>query len=315
MIDKKTKNKKYVNELFKKNKWIFFLVILFLLIVYNNLNLMPKREMIHFYSVTVSGTEIIYNKTIQKIATPLFYQGNTNSAVLLLHGFGGTPYELKEMAEYLAKNNITVYVPLLAGHGTNLNDLKKITWHDDYAEVEQAVKILNLNYSQVYVGGLCNGGLLALEFASKNEVAGVISLSAPIFFSSKLVDMLSNNFVFSIIRIFTPYLRRIEYGVTRDPIAAKSLPSYDRFPVNSLITANELTKKIRVDIRNISSPVLIIQSTFDNRAAPYSARFIYDNVLSNQKKLVWLNNSGHVITIDYDKQLVFEESLNFVKDS
>ncbi len=59
----------------------------------------------------------------------IFMKGN-GDAVLLIHGLGGNPVEMKYIAEYLNNEGFTVSVPCLAGHGKTYNDLKKSSWKD-----------------------------------------------------------------------------------------------------------------------------------------------------------------------------------------
>src|SRR5690606_34792468 len=46
------------------------------------------------------------------------------TAVLLCHGFTGSPQSLRPWAEHLAGRGLTVSLPLLPGHGTRWEDLR-----------------------------------------------------------------------------------------------------------------------------------------------------------------------------------------------
>ncbi len=74
-----------------------------------------------------------------------FIMGNENdkAGILLLHGFTASPWEVKELAEYLNKDNITVYGTLLAGHGTSPRDLKKTKWEDWYKSSGEGLLLLS----------------------------------------------------------------------------------------------------------------------------------------------------------------------------
>ena len=43
--------------------------------------------------------------------------------VLLIHGFPGSPVEMRLIGEYLNEREMTVLAPLLPGHGTTPEDL------------------------------------------------------------------------------------------------------------------------------------------------------------------------------------------------
>ena len=54
-------------------------------------------------------------------AFPFFRKGG-DKAVLIIHGYLGSPYDVKYLAEKLSQNGYTVSVPLLPGHGTCKED-------------------------------------------------------------------------------------------------------------------------------------------------------------------------------------------------
>jgi len=298
----------------KKKKTLKILTIVLLIYVifflYNNINLGPKRTYIFYESLNVKENTIEYNDYIVEKAKPIFIDKGDN-AVLLLHGMGGSPFEMSEMAEFLADKNITVFIPLMKSHGRTYKDMGGMDAEELYEESLEYVNILKQNYDEVYVGGLSTGGSLALKLAENEDLEGVIPLAAPITYGADFLKG-STIYFFRVMKVLTPSLRRIIYGLARDPIVHETLPSFDRLPVRILIEGELLKKEVMNNLDKIEEPILILQSRFDNRAAPSSAQYIYDNVNSEDKTLLYLNNSGHVITMDYDKELVFEEIYDFI---
>jgi carboxylesterase len=47
---------------------------------------------------------------------------------------------------------------------------------------------------------------------------------------------------------------------------------------------------------------------------PPNAPFILDNIGATDKRLVWLDNSYHVATLDNDKELIASETLKFIQN-
>jgi carboxylesterase len=45
---------------------------------------------------------------------------------------------------------------------------------------------------------------------------------------------------------------------------------------------------------------------------PVNAEYILNRLGSEQKRILWLENSYHVATLDNDKDLILQESLNFI---
>ena len=95
--------------------------------------------------------------------------------VLLIHGLGGTPVELRFIAQGLARAGYTVYCCQLAGHCGTPEELRRSTWHEWYASVEAAHDKLKEHCDVILAGGLSMGGILALHLA-QNRPEGVHGL-------------------------------------------------------------------------------------------------------------------------------------------
>ena len=100
--------------------------------------------------------------------------------VLLIHGLGGTPVELRFIAQGLARAGCTVYCCQLAGHCGTPEELRRSTWHEWYASVEAAHDKLKEQCDVILAGGLSMGAILALYLAQNRpeSVQGLL-LYAP----------------------------------------------------------------------------------------------------------------------------------------
>src|SRR5215467_2853811 len=88
-----------------------------------------------------------------------------SQGVLLIHGLGGTPVEMRYVAQGLARAGYTVHVPQLAGHCATAEDLWATTWQHWYESVEEEHYRLRECCSTIVVGGLSMGAILALHHA------------------------------------------------------------------------------------------------------------------------------------------------------
>src|SRR5262245_27456874 len=104
---------------------------------------------------------------------------DARAGVLLVHGFTGTPFEMRLVGEALARRGLQVLAPLLAGHAGTTEDLRKTGWRDWLASVEQGFDALRARTERVAVCGLSLGGLLTLELARRrgSQVAAIAVLS------------------------------------------------------------------------------------------------------------------------------------------
>ncbi len=82
--------------------------------------------------------------------------------VLLIHGLGGTPTELRFIAQGLARAGRTVLCCQLAGHCSTPEELRRSAWREWYASVAQAHDRLREHCDIVLAGGLSMGAILAL---------------------------------------------------------------------------------------------------------------------------------------------------------
>jgi carboxylesterase len=88
--------------------------------------------------------------------------------------------------------------------------------------------------------------------------------------------------------------------------------AYDKFSTNAAHELKKLADKVRPDLGRISMPIRIFHGREDHVIPTENATYIFDHVSSSDKKLIWLENSYHVATIDYDKELIFGESYDFM---
>ncbi len=106
--------------------------------------------------------------------SPFFLEGGS-IGVLLIHGFTGSPPEMRLVGDYLHQRGFTVSGPLLPGHGTTVEDMNRCQWTDWTNHVEKALADLQARCETVFVGGLSMGSLLTLYLAAHHpELHGAI---------------------------------------------------------------------------------------------------------------------------------------------
>src|SRR5256714_10666613 len=109
-----------------------------------------------------------------------FFEGG-QPGCLLLHGFTGTPQNVRPLADYLARRGLTVSVPGIAGHGTSVEDLDDTGPDDWLATAEKAMADLRQSCQHIVVGGISLGGTYALELARRHQdLLGIIVMAAPV---------------------------------------------------------------------------------------------------------------------------------------
>lgn len=233
-------------------------------------------------------------------------EGTNKKAVLLIHGYTGTPDEMRPLGDYLNNLGYTVRCERLPGHGTNVEDLKMTTATDWFATVSAACKELLEEYEDVYVCGLSMGGLLAIKTAATFPVKKAAFLATPIFLPDKRIKF------YPILKYFIKELpkRKKNYGHMM-----KYNHSYDVMPTKPLGSLFSLMNDVKNKfVKQVKVPAIVFQSTIEHTVVPKSAQYIYDNLGSAKKELHWLHHSGHLITLDKERMQVFAEIERFFQE-
>jgi len=244
-----------------------------------------------------------------KTTEPFFFPGN-ETGCLLIHGFTGAPTEMRPLGDYLAERGYTVLGIRLAGHGTKIEDMNRVTWEDWSNSVLDGWHILRPITKRVFIIGLSMGAVLSLYHASFLPVAGVVSMSAPYDLEPdprlKFLPLYSR---------FIPFTSKGESD-WQDPDADEDHFSYDMYPTKALVQLTHLLAAARASLPQISAPTLLIHSRKDFSVPLHNMERIAQSLGAGKeqpRKLI-LENSGHVVTRDLDKDRVFAAIHDFIQD-
>ncbi len=237
-----------------------------------------------------------------------FYLEGGQVGVMLIHGFTGSPPEMRLIADYLNQHSLTVSGPLLPGHGTSIEDLDRRKWQEWTQAIENEFSNLRRNCQVVFVGGLSLGSLLSLHLAAHNEeVAGVMAYSPAIKVSDWRASLIPA------LKYIMPNFPKGEDFVT-DPDALAHNWSYDGLPLHAAHEIMRLSREVRRSLPQVSCPILIVQGALDPAIAPECAQIVNDEVSSKEKEVLILNNSGHLVTIDSEWETVAERTCQFIQE-
>ena len=246
-------------------------------------------------------------------AEPFFFVGEPSKpACLLIHGFTGTPKEMRWMGEFLNRHGYTCLGIRLAGHATNPEDMIRSNWTDWAASVEDGYHLLRGVTDNIFLIGLSMGGILALLMAARLDVLGVIAMSTPY----KLPDDPRLRHVDWIAKMI-PYMPKSD----REPGSGwfdkeswKEHISYPQNPVRSIGQLNQLLAVMRAALREIRVPVLLIHSKDDDYVLPDNIDLIYDDLTNaSDKTKLYLTGSGHVVPRDAARRQAFQAALEFIQ--
>jgi carboxylesterase len=229
---------------------------------------------------------------------------NGQVGALVLHGFGGSPRSLQELAGKLVEAGYSVALPLLTGHGCTPEAMERSAWTDWTADVEEAFSWLRLRTARIFVIGLSMGGTLALWTAERHsDLAGLVTVNALIRHPQEVAMRLLGLIGFP--RWVKPVANDLKCpGVDEG--------AYDRLPSRSTRQLALLLAEVRRDLTRVNCPSLVFSSVVDHVVPPANQRELFGAIGSADKEYVELPNGYHVATMDYEKELVFARTLEFM---
>src|SRR5690349_4325017 len=206
--------------------------------------------------------------------------------VLLLHGFGDTPQTLSLFARHLSKARLSVFVPLLPGHGRSMKAFTSSGADEWIRAAEDAFLDMRRRYRVVSVSGLSMGGALAVIIAARYREIASLVLFAPYLGMARWMRALA----------MTHWAWRRVVG----PVSASS--------PRSIHELARVVRRARRALPSVVAPTLIIQSREDPRVSPAVADYALKRIGSTQKQIVWTSGAGHIITVDYGRERLFVEA-------
>lgn len=239
--------------------------------------------------------------------SPFFLEGGP-VGVLLIHGFTGSPPEMRLVGDHLHQRGLTVAGPLLPGHGTSVEDMNRCRWTEWTSHVEESLADLQARSETVFVGGLSMGSVLTLYLAARHtELPGAILYSPAVWPADRLI------YLTSVLKYLIRKKRKSDDSDLTDPDAELRLWSYEDHPTFAAHEFLKLIRRVRWLLPQVACPLLIIHSTLDTTIHPNGARLTHERVGSADKELVTLHNSGHCITVDSEWEAVAEKTYEFIQ--
>ena len=235
---------------------------------------------------------------------------NGARGVLILHGFGDTPQSVRALATELHASGWTVRAPLLCGHGSSLNAFTAACAADWLSDARTALEELRSCTTHVAVVGQSMGGALAVILASETPFDVLVLLTPFMRLSPRGARIAAFHRVVSLV---VPYLRSRSDSSILDPEARRRALGRG---VMTPRLAHELSVIVGQAWRaapQIQPPTLVINSRQDPRIAVQDAETAFTRLGSAEKTLKWATKSGHVLSVDFDRDWVASEIRNWLE--
>ncbi len=228
--------------------------------------------------------------------------------VLLLHGWTGSPAHLRLLGRDLEAAGFGVVAPLLPGHGTRVEDMLDTGWRDWLRAAAMPADDILARGRRLHLGGLSMGGVLAILLATTFEVSSITTINAPI-------DVFSRLFPLAGLVRGSDIVRPDDDDAADADYAADYAHQYEAIPIGSVAELADLVRGAKRALPLVHAPALVIQSLTDETVRPRSARHIYDRIGTTSKRLVWLERSVHVATLDGERDLIADEMIRHLRSA
>ncbi|MEU1790861.1 alpha/beta fold hydrolase [Streptomyces sparsogenes] len=237
-------------------------------------------------------------------AQPFRHDGG-EIGVLVCHGFTGSPQSVRPWAEHLARQGLSVSLPLLPGHGTRWQDLAITSREDWYAEVDRELRGLAERCRRVFVCGLSMGGALALRLAARHgaRVSGLALVNPAHGMHERAAAALP------VLRHLVPSAKGIVSDIAKPGVRETG---YDRVPLHGAYQLRRLLREVDAELPRVTQPLLLMHSAVDHVVPPVDSARILSRVSSRDVTELVLERSYHVATLDHDAELIFAETHAFI---
>lgn len=219
---------------------------------------------------------------------PFVRHGMGRGAVLLVHGFPGTPAEMRPMARSLHQSGWTVRGPLLPGFGGEIAELQRYGYRQWGEALRTARQELARRGEPVVLFGYSMGAALTIMEAAENPPAALV-LAAPFHRLGSRAQNLIWPMLNLLMRRFRPYERAnfSDPGV-RAKIAS-SFPGVDlgdpavvanlrrvAIPFSALSQLRQAGRTALRSAPRVTAPVLVLQGQKDEVVTPENTERLID---------------------------------------
>lgn len=233
-------------------------------------------------------------------------------AVLLLHGFTGSPWELRPVGEALAARGMHVTCPRLPGHGTTPEAMLfagQVQWREAAAAALSSLG----GARRVVIVGLSMGALLAMVLAARNRsrVHGLVLMAPALRLEGRDARLLRALRWLPGLDVRETWLKKTSTDIELDEVRAQS-PVLPRYPLSRVLDLFSLADLAKESEPRIGCPSLVIGAVNDHVVDTREVMALQARLPFSRRLL--LQRGFHIIPRDTDRAVALTEIAHFVEE-
>ena len=238
---------------------------------------------------------------------PIFYPAadpTSTHAVLMLHGFTGSPLDLRKLTNFLKKQGCACYAPIYRGHGLGAEALMQTNvdwWWQDALNAYEFLK--SHNYKYISVIGHSMGGVFALRLAQQFSLSSVTTMCSPIH--KRPIDDLKSRLI-SYAQEYKKFEQKSAQQIEQE------VADFAASDFSILTDLSEFTDLTGQQLSQVTCPVQVLQGELDGECYKDSAAVIYQRVSSKSREIKTYPNSGHMLMQEADHHQVFRDIISLL---
>jgi carboxylesterase len=177
---------------------------------------------------------------------------------------------------------------------------------DEWAEAAKAAYTqVRSRHRSVSVVGLSMGGALAVALTADVQDVRALALISPYVEMPRMLRAAAaTHWLWG---RFAGEISAQNPRSIRDPIEREKSLAYGSVTGSALYQLLKVVRRARKSLAAVKAPTLLIQSREDPRCTPAGAQWAMNLIGARDKKIVWTEGAGHVITVDYGRERVYTE--------
>ncbi|MBE9537388.1 MAG: alpha/beta fold hydrolase [Proteobacteria bacterium] len=259
------------------------------------------------------------NKNDRRTETgePFFYRSgrgkDKRKGVLLIHGFSASPAEMKVLGGSLHQAGYDVFGMRLPGHGTSPADLRESEKEDWIKEAKMGLALISRYCPKIFLIGNSMGALVGLIAigSSSFKPAAYVAIAPAFRIKDKRIALVS--YVDAAQRVYELFSDLKTEWPYQDARPENPHINYALMPYHGLFELQQVSKDSQEYIEKLTIPTFFIQADKEYTLDPEATYAAFEKVPAEKKRLLKLDETRHVLTLDKDLPL-FKEIVSFLEE-